>query len=200
MPQALNYALPNLSTIIIGLLKDGSFAFTIGLIDVFGPLFNGFFFYPKLRTLLYTIKMSEYKIVENQLNAEDFKALFKDAGWGNPCEKMFEVSLKKSYATFSVLDGDKVIGCARLLGDGSMAFFVKDVIIKSEFRGKGIGKMLMTYIEDFIKRQIEPGWWTCVELMSAGGKEPFYEKLGFERRPTENRGAGMMKMVVREEK
>ena len=36
LPQALNYALPNLSTIIIGLLKDGSLAFTIGLIDVFG--------------------------------------------------------------------------------------------------------------------------------------------------------------------
>ena len=90
--------------------------------------------------------MSEYKIVENQLNAEDFKALFKYAGWGTPCEKMIEVSLKKSYATFTVLDGDKVIGCARLLGDGAMAFFVKDVIIKSEFRGKGIGKMFMTYI------------------------------------------------------
>ena len=144
--------------------------------------------------------MSEYKIVENQLNVEDFKALFEDAGWGNPCEKIVEVSLKKSYATFSVLDGDKVIGCARLLGDGAMAFFVKDVIIKSEFRGKGIGKMLMTYVEDFIKRQIEPGWWTCVELMSAGGKESFYEKLGFERRPAENRGAGMMKLVGREEK
>ena len=43
LPQALNYALPNLSTIIIGLLKDGSLAFTIGLIDVFGPLFNDFF-------------------------------------------------------------------------------------------------------------------------------------------------------------
>ena len=144
--------------------------------------------------------MSEYKIVENQLNVEDFKALFEEAGWGTPCEKMFEVSLKKSYATFSVLDGDKVIGCARLLGDGAMAFFVKDVIIKSEFRGKGIGKMLMTYIEDFIKCQIEPGCWTCVELMSAGGKDSFYEKLGFERRPTETRGAGMMKMVGREEK
>ena len=36
LPQALNDALPNLSTIIIGLLKDGSLAFTIGLIDVFG--------------------------------------------------------------------------------------------------------------------------------------------------------------------
>lgn len=36
LPQALTYALPNLSTIIIGLLKDGSLAFTIGLIDVFG--------------------------------------------------------------------------------------------------------------------------------------------------------------------
>ena len=39
-----------------------------------------------------------------------------------------------------------------------------------------------------------------MELMSAGGKEPFYEKLGFKRRPTETRGAGMMKMVGKEEK
>ena len=31
--------------------------------------------------------MSEYKIVENQLNAEDFKALFEDAGWGTLVRK-----------------------------------------------------------------------------------------------------------------
>ena len=36
LPQAFYFALPNLSTIIIGLLKDGSLAFTIGLVDVFG--------------------------------------------------------------------------------------------------------------------------------------------------------------------
>lgn len=40
----------------------------------------------------------------------------------------------------------------------------------------------------------------CIIWVAAGGKESFYEKLGFERRPTENRGAGMMKMVGREEK
>lgn len=37
-------------------------------------------------------------------------------------------------------------------------------------------------------------------LENRGGKEPFYEKLGFERRPTETCGAGMMKMVGKEEK
>ena len=36
LPQAFYFALPNLSSIIIGLLKDGSLAFTIGLVDVFG--------------------------------------------------------------------------------------------------------------------------------------------------------------------
>ncbi len=35
-PQALSYALPNLVTMLISLLKDGSLAFTIGLVDVFG--------------------------------------------------------------------------------------------------------------------------------------------------------------------
>lgn len=36
LPQAFYFALPNLSSIIIGLLKDGSLAFTIGLVDIFG--------------------------------------------------------------------------------------------------------------------------------------------------------------------
>lgn len=36
LPQAFYFALPNLASIIIGLLKDGSLAFTIGLVDVFG--------------------------------------------------------------------------------------------------------------------------------------------------------------------
>ena len=36
LPQAFYFALPNLASSIIGLLKDGSLAFTIGLVDVFG--------------------------------------------------------------------------------------------------------------------------------------------------------------------
>lgn len=36
LPQAFFYALPNFASTIISLLKDGSLAFTIGLLDIFG--------------------------------------------------------------------------------------------------------------------------------------------------------------------
>lgn len=36
LPQAFFYALPNFASTIISLLKDGSLAFTVGLLDIFG--------------------------------------------------------------------------------------------------------------------------------------------------------------------
>ena len=134
-------------------------------------------------------------ILENQLTVSDFSHLFQSAGWGCPCEKMIQVSLEKSYATFSVEEDGKVIGMARLLGDGGMAFYLKDFVILPEFQGQGIGKALLEYVENFIKNELEDGWTTCLELMSAKGKEEFYKKRGFEERPTETGGAGMHKML-----
>lgn len=110
---------------------------------------------------------------------------------------MVEISLKNSYAVFSVEIDGKVIGMARLLGDGAMAFYLKDLVILPEYQKQGIGKALMEYIQAYIMDKLEPGWIACLELMSAKGKETFYEKFGFEKRPTEYRGAGMMKMLKR---
>lgn len=61
------------------------------------------------------------KILENQLTVNDFSRLYQSAGWGWPNEKMIQVSLEKSYATFSVEEDGMIIGMARLLGDGGLA-------------------------------------------------------------------------------
>jgi len=135
------------------------------------------------------------RIINNTLTTADFLCLFASAGWGCPPEKMVEVSLKNSYASFAVEEDGKIIGMARLLGDGGMAFYLKDFVILPEYQGKGIGKLLLEHVQDYIRNDMEEGWKTCLELMSAKGKEGFYEKLGFEERPTENGGAGMMKML-----
>ena len=135
------------------------------------------------------------RIINNALTVADFLCLFASVGWGCPPEKMVEVSLKNSYATFVVEEDGHVIGMARLLGDGGMAFYLKDFVILPEYQGKGIGKLLLEHVQDYIRNDMEEGWKTCLELMSAKGKEGFYEKLGFEERPTENGGAGMMKML-----
>lgn len=60
-----------------------------------------------------------------------------------------------------------------------------------EYQGKGVGTAMMTQILDYLKSKLEPGYGIQIDLMSAKGKESFYENFGFSIRPRENRGAGM---------
>ena len=137
----------------------------------------------------------EYTIYENTLEAADFIELFESAGWGRPDRKLVETSLKNSFATFEVRDGKKVIAMARLIGDGGMAFFLKDIIVLPEYQGKGVGKGLLTHIEDYIRSQLKDGWWSYLQLMSAKNKEGFYLKCGYKAHPHENSGAGFTKII-----
>ena len=135
------------------------------------------------------------KILENVLTAADFIKLYESAGWGKKCEDIVQVSLENSYVTFAVIEEKNVIGMARLLGDGGMAFYLKDFVILPEFQGKGIGKELLNYVQNYIRNQLKDGWQTKIELMSAQGKEEFYKKFGFEEMPSQYIGAGMAKMI-----
>lgn len=53
----------------------------------------------------------------------------------------------------------------------------------------------MERIEEFIAAGLGPGWAVSLELISAKGKEGFYERFGFARRPCDWDGAGMFKMI-----
>lgn len=68
-------------------------------------------------------------------------------------------------------------------------FYIQDVIVVPVWQRRGIGTLLMDRVMEYIKRNaFEQSY---VGLMSAKGKEPFYEKYGFTARPTEILGAGM---------
>ena len=50
-------------------------------------------------------------------------------------------------------------------------------------------------ISAVIRDSIEPGWAVSLELISTKEALPFYRKMGFEERPCEWDGPGMMKML-----
>lgn len=66
-----------------------------------------------------------------------------------------------------------------------------DVIVMPAYQGHGIGKALVTECIKFIDRQLKQGWRIKIVIVSAKGKEQFYEKLGFQIRPNDKDGAGM---------
>ena len=139
----------------------------------------------------------EYTIEKNTLLPEEHMALWESAGWGTLDRDLVENSLRGSYATFAVRDGGRIIAMARLIGDGGMAFYLKDLIVSPDYQGKGIGRELLSYVEDFVRGELKEGWWSFLQLMSAKGKEQFYLKCGYKAHPHERSGAGFTQVIER---
>ena len=137
----------------------------------------------------------KFTIHDNILKTEDFIRLFSGAGWGEIPYDQAEISIKNSYASFSAECDGKIIGMVRLLGDGGMAFFLKDFVISPEYQGKGIGTALLRHAEEYISSQLKKGWQGYLQLVSAKGKEGFYLKSGYVLHPHEHSGAGMSKWI-----
>ncbi len=133
----------------------------------------------------------------NTLSSDLFLHLYRSVGWDAPELDQIEKALDGSLSTFCAYDGGTAVGMARLIGDGGMSFYIKDFAVLPEHQGQGVGRALMNAIESWIREQLQPGWAVSLELISSKGKELFYAKFGFEQRPNDWDGAGMMKMIRR---
>ena len=135
-----------------------------------------------------------FEIKRGILTAEQFNILIESVGWGHRLIEQVESALKNSLYTVCIIEGNKVIAMARMIGDNSMSYFIKDVVVIPEYQGKGFGKLIINDILSYIKERTAKDWKVSVELMSASDKEAFYEKFGFQKRPSTkyaNYGAGM---------
>ena len=121
---------------------------------------------------------------------EDLIVLREAVGW--PVPDLAEARRAMETTLFGVtlrLNG-RCVGAGRVVGDGSLAFFVQDVIVLPQHQGHGYGAMIMDGLMDYINRHARHG--AFVGLFAAKGMESWYEKYGFIARPTETLGSGMM--------
>lgn len=79
--------------------------------------------------------------------------------------------------TVVALSGNEVVGAASVCGDGVEVFQVRDVMVRREFQGRGIGTRLMHEIVSWIEREVPPGQF--VTLLTGAGTTRFYSKFGF---------------------
>ena len=86
----------------------------------------------------------------------------------------------------------KIIGFARIVGDGMLFAYIQDVMVLPEYQGRHIGSVLMEYIMGEISRRtaISPNIRTY--LGASEGKEDFYRRFGFVTREELGLGAGMI--------
>ncbi len=134
--------------------------------------------------------MPSFKITEGQIDTKDFNALRAAVGWERHSSQAVRQALKNTLYLVKAQAADgKVIGMARVIGDIGVNFYIQDVIVLPEYQGTGLGKKLMDKVMDYIKKKAKPGCF--IGLMSAVGKEGFYEKYGFIKRPATGLGCGM---------
>jgi predicted N-acetyltransferase YhbS len=134
----------------------------------------------------------------NNISADDYNALRELVGWSKMPSEQAQLTIDGSAFLVAAYDGERVVGAARIVGDGASAALIKDVMVAPDYQMRGIGRELMNLVMTFLQEQLKPGWRMLLDLSATNGKEPFYSKFGFEVRPNEHFGNGMAMWLTSE--
>ena len=131
----------------------------------------------------------------DSVSAEDCNKLRNSAGWPQMHLDQIETGLKNSAFIVAAKDGDITVGMARIISDGGYVAFIVDVLVLPEYQRKGIGKTMMGRIMEYTQNMLKDDYCIQLDLLAAKGKERFYEKFGFIKRPDDNFGCGMTQRI-----
>ena len=132
----------------------------------------------------------DYEITD-YITPQEYMEMRKLVEWSEFPLEQAEEGIKHSAHLVVFRKDGKVIALARVLTDYGYVVYIADVIVRPEFQGQGLGRVLMNNAMEFIKSQLKPGYKVMVSLMAAKGKEEFYKKFDFVERPSEKYGCGM---------
>ena len=130
-------------------------------------------------------------LYSNCLSVKDYCELRSSVGWASLAEEQAESCLEHSDFVISCQENNHTVGCARIFWDKGYIAYLADVIVNPAYQGQGIGKRLVTECIKYIDSQLKAGWKIKIVIVSAKGKEGFYEQFGFVKRPNDTEGAGM---------
>ena len=130
--------------------------------------------------------MNAYTLIKRKPTVDELKRLHTSVGWHNIDDDGIQISLKNTLFSIVARHKDETIGLGRVIGDGAMYFYIQDIIVIPEHQGKGVGRMIMDAVMDYVNENARDH--SFVGLMSAKDKAGFYEKYGFKVRGNDRPG------------
>lgn len=140
--------------------------------------------------------MEKFVMVNKPPKAKEYNELRATVGWRIINEDLAKIGLRHSLYAITFYHNDTLVAMGRVVGDMGIIFYLQDVIVHPDYQNKGLGNKVITNLLDYIKgfKFGEEG--VMIGLMSACGKEEFYEKYGFVKRPADNYGHGMSLLLT----
>lgn len=116
----------------------------------------------------------------NELSAEEFILLWETVWGQEPTLEQTKLAMEHTLFRVSIFDDDKIIAMARMIGDMGLDYYIKDVVVRPEYQGIGIGRMLINELLKYINDNGIRGTNIFVELCAMPDKIPFYKRFGFD--------------------
>ena len=122
--------------------------------------------------------MGELMIKHNELTAEEFILLWETVWGQGPALEQTRLAMEHTLFRVSVFDGNQIVAMARVIGDMGLDYYIKDVIVRPEYQGKGIGRALT---EACIECARAAGYLQLELEVVAGNRraEELYKSVGF---------------------
>lgn len=136
-----------------------------------------------------------FDLQERKILVEEYQQLRATTGWYMLPDELVNKALQNDLFSICIYDQDQLIGMGRVIGDNALYYYIQDVVVTPEYQGKGVGKLIMTAIEQYLDSQAAHH--AFIALMSAEGVAGFYKSFGYgERAPGK---PGMFKYILRED-
>jgi ribosomal protein S18 acetylase RimI-like enzyme len=113
-------------------------------------------------------------------NSSTFAAAFLQLAqriWPRNYDAGKSASALEKTTNIGAWDGDRLVGCVRLLSDGYFFCTIPELMVDPEYRRKGIGRELL-------RRALDAAPGGTIFLGAQPGNEAFFERAGFRRGPT----------------
>jgi GNAT superfamily N-acetyltransferase len=135
---------------------------------------------------------------KSNITLEDYAKLRASVGWPAILPEQAKFGIDGSRFVLVAYDGESAVSIGRVVSDGGYVCYLADVIVLPEYQNQGIGSEIVSRLITMVNEDMKPGFQTHFALISAKGREDFYERFGFAKRPTDIFGHGMAQWLTKE--
>lgn len=118
------------------------------------------------------------EIINDIIPTAIYRDLRKACGLSEKSEEAAVIGLRNSVHSVMIKDNGEIIGMGRLIGDGGCFCQIVDICVLPAYQGKGIGRLIMKDLTDFIQQQLPASCY--ISLLADGDASFLYEKFGFK--------------------